>query len=139
MRKRTINTLVNNLRKVSLSELRSVAGEFKSSEDRVMLLAKLKGLEVFLQETPTITSNKRYNLYVTGNYRNGRGDLKSFIQSIKAFRIITNWGLKEAKMALDECNSGGKVIIKSNLSKGEVEDLQRTFRASGFDTVIEES
>ena len=90
MRKRTINTLVNNLRKVSLDELLNVAGEFKSSEDRVMLLAKLKGLEVFLQETPTITSNKRYNLYVTGNYRNGRGDLKSFIQSIKAFRIITN-------------------------------------------------
>ena len=42
-------------------------------------------------------------------------------------------------MALDECNLGGKVVVKSNLSKGEVEDLQRTFRASGFDTVIEES
>jgi len=137
MGKRRIQTLVNNLQKVSLEELRIAARSFTNAE-QLLLRAKLKGFELFLQES-SAAGIARCALYLVGDYPKGRHNmqLSLFFHAIKSLRLLIKCPLKTAKEAIDTCNDGGRVLIKESFRE-EVEEWALDFQANGLEVVIEE-
>ena len=139
MGKRRIQTLVNNLQKVSLEELRIAARSF-TNDEQLMLRAKLKGFELFLQESSATAGKARCSLYLVGDYPKGRHNTQQslFLHAIRSLRLLIKCPLKTAKEAIDTCNDGGRVLIKESLPREAVEEWALDFQANGLEVVIEE-